>query len=125
MVHPDDEFGAMHSGFPSSVDTFDSLCESSGGMVLTAMPQNLATQLKYFTALVRGRYIVEFPRPSTATGGVHEMLVTVADQPHAFIRSAGVTVPVDDPAILKDPMTVPVDRTNAPVLGKGKQAVPK
>jgi hypothetical protein len=125
MVHPDDVFGAMHSGFPSSANTFSSLCESSGGLVLTATLPNLATQLKYLTALLRGRYIVEFPRPSTVTGGVHDMEVTVADHPDAFIRAAGVTVPVDNPAILNDPTTVPMDRANAPVLGKGKAVAPK
>lgn len=125
IVHPDDAFGAMHSGFPSTSNTFGGLCEATGGMVLATMPQNLATQLKYFTTLVRGRYIVEFPRPSSAIGGMHDMEVTVADHPDAFVRSAGVTVPVDDPTLLKDPMTVPVDRTNAPVLGKGRAVGPK
>ena len=125
MVHPDDMFASLHSGFPSTSNTFGALCELSGGMVLTTALQNLATQLKYFTSLLRGRYIVEFPRPSSATGGVHDMEVTVADRPDAFIRAAGVTVPVDDPTLLKDPMTVPVDRTNAPVLGKGKAVAPK
>ena len=125
LIHPDDAFGALHSGFPSSTNTFSSLCELSGGMLLMANRQNLATQLKYFTALLRGRYIVEFPRPSSATGGVHDMQVTVVDRPDAFIRSAGVTVPVDDPAILNDPTTVPVDRKNVPELGKGKPVVPK
>jgi hypothetical protein len=125
LIHPDDEFASLHSGFPSSTNTFGALCELSGGMVLTTTLQNLATQLKYFTALVRGRYIVEFPRPSSATGGAHDMEVTVADRPDAFIRSAGVTVPVDDPAILNDPTTVPMDRKNLPELGKGKPVVPK
>lgn len=125
MVHPDDEFAAMHSGFPSSANTFGALCELSGGMVLTTSLQNLGTQLKYFTSLLRGRYIVEFPRPSSATGGVHDMEVTVVDRPDAFIRAAGVTVPVDDPAILNDPTTVPMDRKNLPELGKGKPLAPK
>ena len=125
VIQPGDLFASLHSGFPSTSNTFNALCELSGGMVLTATPGSLARQLEFFTALLRGRYIVEFPRPWSTMGGFHDMTITVADRPDAFIRPAGVTVPVDDPAVLNDPTTVPMDREKAPELGKGKPVAPK
>jgi hypothetical protein len=125
LVQPGDLFASTHVGYPSNVNSFSSICESSGGLVLAATPQNLATQLKYLTSLLRGRYIVEFPRPFDTTGGMHAMTMSIADRPEAVLLPAGVTVPVDNPALAKDPTTVPVDRTNAPVLGKGKAMTPQ
>ena len=69
VIQPGDVFASLHSGFPSTTNTLNALCELSGGMVLTATPGSLARQLEFFTALLRGRYIVEFPRPWSTMGG--------------------------------------------------------
>jgi hypothetical protein len=86
-------------------DLFNSVCQLSGGILLTASPQNLEKQLQWFMTMVRGRYIVEFPHPVTTTPSHLTMEITVAKS-HDFIRAAGATVSVDDPKILNDPMTI-------------------
>ena len=105
--------------FPGPEKDFNGLCELSGGMVMTATEKNLPDQLKRFTSMVRGRYIVEFPRPMTTIGGTHDMYITI-EKAEAFVRPAGISIPVDDPAILNDPTTVPSDPSRAPQLGKRK-----
>ena len=86
-------------------------------MVMTTdgvdLPQNHLVQ---FTKLLRGRYIVEFPRPFNATGG-HNLAVSI-EKSNDFIRPAGISVPIEDPAILADPTTVPSDPSLTPVEGK-------
>jgi hypothetical protein len=77
----------------------------------------VARVLKRFTTLLRERYIVEFPRPFKSEGGEHSLVVTI-DKSDAFIRSAGITVPIADPAVLADPMTVPSDPSRTPEYGK-------
>lgn len=96
---------------------FLSMCEMSGGMVLTATKWTEADELKRFTKLLRGRYIVEFPRPAGSTGGIHSLVVTI-DNSDAFIRASGISVPIADPALLADPMTVPFDPSRTPEYGK-------
>jgi hypothetical protein len=93
------------------------LCELTGGMVLTATPKTVAHELERFTSIVRGRYIVEFPRPYNGTSGAHDLLVTVSKS-DSFVRSAGISVPIVDPAVLADPTTVPSDPSIAPEAGK-------
>ncbi|HEY4382456.1 MAG TPA: hypothetical protein VGN01_19060 [Acidobacteriaceae bacterium] len=104
-------------------NAFNALSELSGGMVLIADPKELAERLRWFTTLLRDRYIVEFPHPYDTSGGVHGMNITV-ERMDAFIRPAGIGVPVDDPAILKDPSTVPSDPSRAPQLGRQKKVPP-
>jgi hypothetical protein len=96
---------------------FPFMCEMSGGMVLTATRWTEADELKRFTTLLRGRYIVEFPRPAGSTGGPHSLVVTI-DKSDAFIRPAGIAVPIADPALLADPTTIPSDPSLTPELGK-------
>jgi hypothetical protein len=112
-----EEPGRFHVLNISSEDAFTSLCELSGGMVLTASRRTEAEELKRFTALLRGRYIVEFPRPLHSKGGEHSLTVSI-DKSNAFVRSSGITVPIADPALLADPMTVPADPSHAPEYGK-------
>jgi len=102
---------------------FNSLCELSGGLVMIASAKALTTQLDQFTALLRGRYIVEFPHPVDAAGGYHSMEITI-ERADAFIRPSGIAIPVDDPAILNDPTTVRSDPSHAPALGKRKVLAP-
>jgi hypothetical protein len=96
---------------------FTSVCELSGGMVLPASGKTVEQELQRFVTLVRGRYIVEFPRPARSTTGPHSLVVSI-DKSDAFIRSAGIAVPVADPALLADPMTIPSDPSRTPELGK-------
>jgi hypothetical protein len=98
-------------------DAFNSVCELSGGMVVTAN-ERYATQtaLNQFIKTLRERYIVEFPRPSNSTVGQHDLLVTI-ERSNAFIRPAGISVPIADPSLLTDPMTIRTGPSQAPVEG--------
>jgi hypothetical protein len=96
---------------------FDAVCELSGGMLLTASRRTVGQALKRFTTMLRGRYIVEFPRPFHSESGEHSLIVTI-DKSDAFIRAAGISVPMADPAVLADPTTVPSDPSHSPEYGK-------
>jgi hypothetical protein len=102
---------------------FNSVCELSGGLWFTASKKGLANKLKWFTDIVRGRYIVEFPRPLNGAIGLHNLSVSIANS-HAFVRSSGVSVPIADPAVLADPTTVPSDPALAPELGNHRVLTP-
>jgi hypothetical protein len=104
-------------------DSFDSVCQLSGGMLLKASPHNLAKQLQWFMTMVRGRYIVEFPHPVSTKPSHLIMDITIAKS-LTFIRPAGAAVAVDDPKILNDPMTVPPDASHAPQVGSRKVMTP-
>jgi hypothetical protein len=103
----------------SSEDPFHSLCELSGGMVLTSPPSSIDFTLQRFVTLVRERYIIEFPRPASATSGVHGQEVKIAKSKD-FIRPAGVSFPIPDPSVLADPTTIPSDLSRTPVVGPRK-----
>jgi VWFA-related protein len=92
------------------------LCELTGGTARLASPKTAEAQLKGFTAMVRERYIVEFPRPLNGTPGWHALAVRV-DQGDYFIRSAGIKFPLMNPALQADPTTVHSDPSRAPSLG--------
>ncbi len=100
----------------SSEDPFHSLCELSGGMVLLSAPSTLDFSLQRFVTLVRERYIVEFPPPANGTAGVHVKEIKIA-RSKDFIRPAGVSVHIPDPAVLADPSTVRSDPSHTPVVG--------
>jgi hypothetical protein len=109
-------------GTPSQ-DNFGTLSEMSGGMVLAVDQWNFARQLASVPALLRGRYILEFPRPGNSTAGQHLIDVKVAKS-MAFIRCSGITVPLPDPAVLADPNTLPNDLSKTPEAGKHKPPPP-
>jgi hypothetical protein len=96
---------------------FNSVCELTGGMVLTTGRRGLSEALKRFTSMLRERYVVEFPRPFHSTIGEHNLAITI-DESDAFIRPAGIAVPMADPAVQADPLTVPSDPSRTPELGK-------
>jgi hypothetical protein len=112
-----EEPGRLHFLDVGYESPFNSVCELSGGMLLTASRRTVGAVLKRFTTLLRERYIVEFPRPYHSTAGEHGLVVTI-DKSDAFIRSAGIAVPMADPAVLADPMTVPADPSRTPEYGK-------
>jgi hypothetical protein len=101
----------------SNENPFNSLCELSGGEVLWSSSQSLRETLENFTTTLRERYIVEFPRPSNGTAGNHGMEVRIAKGGGYFVRSAGISVPVPDAAVLTVPTTVRAGPKEAPVEG--------
>jgi hypothetical protein len=116
-------FGLAYAPIPGLLhnqgyeDVFNSVCELSGGMVFTANESYATkTALKQLIRTLRERYIVEFPRPSNSTVGRHDLLVTI-EKSNAFIRPAGISVPIADPALLADPTTIRTGPSQAPVEG--------
>ena len=84
---------------------FDSMCQTSGGLVLTARDLTLKAKLAEFTQLLRARYIVQFPRPASATSGSHLMSIEVVGKKY-FVRCSGASVPIADPKLKDDPTVV-------------------
>lgn len=84
---------------------FQELCQLTGGVALYTYPSHVAASLSRILDLVRGRYILEFPRPDKGQSGRHNIAVTVRRQ-NDFIRPAGITFPLPDPALLDNPTTV-------------------
>jgi hypothetical protein len=101
---------------PMYEDALNSVCELSGGIAVTTNERFAEQTLKSFVSMVRGRYIVEFPRPSNSTVGRHDFVVTI-QKSDAFIRPAGISVPIPDTALMADPTTVPSDPSRTPVEG--------
>ena len=106
-----------------SQDLFGTLSEMSGGMVLPVDRWSFGRQLASIPALLRGRYILEFPRPGNASAGNHLIAVQVAKSV-VFIRSTGISVPLPDPSVLADPNTLPSDLSKTPEEGKHKKLPP-
>jgi hypothetical protein len=110
--------GQMTTQYP-----LQAISELSGGMTLQADRLNAGKQIAHVPELVRGRYILEFPRPSNATEGGHKFDVKVAKSDD-FVRASGVTFPLVDPKIAADPTTLPNDPALTPKLGKSKAPPP-
>jgi hypothetical protein len=110
--------------FRQDEDLFNAVCQLSGGMLLPTSAKDLGKQLAWAVKLIRGRYIVEFPRPVTTVGGHHSLEITISTRRDAFIRPAGSEFPTDDPSILNDPTTVPSDLSHTPQLGNRKILTP-
>jgi hypothetical protein len=87
-----------------AADPLDQVCESNGGVALLAQPR-IGKSLELFIAMLRGRYILEFPRPNQNAPGRHFITVTVPGT-QDFITTTGVTYPLPDPAVLADPLTI-------------------
>lgn len=102
-----------------AVADLSSLCESSGGIILDNTRGSLNDQLRNFVALVRGRYILDFPRP-TAAAGMHNLDVSI-EKTTAFIRPAGASFPLPDSELEKDPKAVVPDPAKAPQVGTKRQ----
>jgi hypothetical protein len=96
---------------------FKNLVESSGGTYLESVPSKLPKALSDFIAMLRGRYILEFPTPANDTPGHHDIRITI-DHTKAFITTSGFTLARDNPADDNDPTTIKNDNPNAPILGK-------
>jgi hypothetical protein len=98
---------------------FNDVCQLSGGILLPTSAKDLGKQLAWAVTLIRARYIVEFPHPVTLVGGRYSLDITISRR-EAFIRPAGAEFPIDDPATLNDPTTVPPDLSRTPELGNRK-----
>jgi hypothetical protein len=90
----------------STEDPFNILCQLTGGLVLFTSPSEVSNNLKRTIDFVRGRYILEFPRPDSDNGGDHNIDVTLRKM-DAFIRPAGISYLSADPSIATDPTTLP------------------
>jgi len=103
----------------AAVKELNSLCETTGGIILETSSSSLDAQLRELVSLVRARYILEFPRPA-AGAGMHNLDVSI-ENVSAFIRPAGSSFPLRDPALKNDPNTILPDPSAAPVVGpKGR-----
>ncbi|QMV17814.1 hypothetical protein GOB94_03200 [Granulicella sp. 5B5] len=98
------------------------LCEGTGGIILTTPANQLAGSMENIVALVRARYILEFPRPDDFTPGKHAIDVTVPSAAN-YITTAGVTLPLPDAGRESDPTTVPSAPSPA-VMGKRRVLSP-
>jgi VWFA-related protein len=95
------------------------LTSGTGGLVFPTSSDDFASTLQRIVALLRSRYIIEFPRPSNSTVGTHIVEVKVPKR-NAVIRSAGVSVPMPGDKELHDPDNVPSDPTRTPTQGNRK-----
>lgn len=114
------QFTGRPETFRTTESLFNSLCELTGGELTSTMPGSLSKSMKAFVAMVRERYIVEFPRPSNSSAGDHGLDVKIAKGGGYFMRSTGVTAPLMDPAVLKDPSTVSAGPKETPEQGQRK-----
>jgi hypothetical protein len=111
----------------SDLDLFRTFCEFNGGMVYETSAVNLENQLQIFVAMLRGRYIVEFPRPDQAKPGFHSIRVTVS-KTKDFVVASGVTYPTDDPDSSDDPdslaITDPLPAKKSPATFGKRRPLP-
>jgi hypothetical protein len=98
--------------------SLQAICEMSGGMLTMTYPALTGKALQRTIEMLRGRYIVEFPRPSNSTQGEHDMRIRIANGESYFIRPSGISVPIPDTALKSDPSTVQADPSHAPEQGK-------
>jgi hypothetical protein len=90
---------------PRPQSFFSLICENTGGLALHTSSDGLSRSMASLVKMVRGRIIVEFPRPGQLTSGPHDINVAIAKS-IAFIRPAGSSVPLPDPGIVADPNTI-------------------
>jgi VWFA-related protein len=75
-------------------------CELTGGMMLN-LEGGAAKTMQRFTAMLRERYILEFPRPPNLQPGKVVYSVRI-DKVNAFIRGAGDGIPIADRPLIAD-----------------------
>jgi hypothetical protein len=106
--------GTVTGSSGTDPDLFDQICESTGGLALNLWNPELisrwtpavAPALQNMVTLLRGRYILEFPRPDQSKPGLHNIIVSVP-RTHDLVLTTGVTYSTPNPALLSDPTTVP------------------
>jgi hypothetical protein len=90
-------------------DRFYALCTSTGGVVLHTSSQTAGKTLARWVELLRGRYVIEFPRPQQMTAALHSIVITIRGDSSAIVTVAGVPVTVPSAADLADPDRVHSD----------------
>lgn len=88
-------------------NVFRALCESTGGILVDVDKHDLEKQLQNWVKLLRGRYVVEFPRPQQLSEARHDIQVSIKRDGLAFVTLAGVSVSLPDPKLTSDPNFVP------------------
>lgn len=88
-------------------DLFRDLCESTGGLVIYTDHKDLEKQLEQWVAMLRGRYVVEFPQPQRLVAGLHDIRVSITDDYMAFVSLAGVSMALPNPSLTSDPHYLP------------------
>jgi hypothetical protein len=84
----------------------------------------LVGQVERLVKILRGRYILEFPRPVNGAPGYYALHVGVTD-PTAIVRSSGVAFPPRERDAKAKPGTVPQDTSHMPVVGSGNMNASK
>jgi hypothetical protein len=110
-------FDNLDGRIPSDQAVFRAVCESSGGLFNAINAEALPASLSSIVDLIRGRYILEFPTPFNPSQGLHNIRISIV-RLDAFVQPAGVSMTIPDPALDKDPSTVPSNQSNAPQMGK-------
>lgn len=112
--------GTAHEGWVTveGTDPFQSLCSSTGGLVLDAGPwkQMMTRQMERLISMLRNRYIIEFPRPVNGAPGQYSIEVMIPD-PRAIVRPAGVAFPPRAEDAKAAEGTLPEDTSRLPVVG--------
>jgi hypothetical protein len=103
-------------------DPYQSICWANGGAILTTRPEDLNKDMQRFMEMVRGRYIIDFPRASNATGGLHSLDVKIAHV-RAVIRFAAGPYRVAAKQERQDPSMVPGSGVPKPEQG-GRRKLP-
>lgn len=102
-----------------ALDPFQDLCASTGGIVLRASPSTAGKGLAEWVTLLRGRYVIEFPRPQQMREGVHSIAISIEGEPDAVVTEAGVQVRLPNAAEMADPDRVHSDAgANIPIGDK-------
>jgi hypothetical protein len=97
--------GVYYSDRIKEENNYRELCEATGGLILTTPVSQLTASLARLLSMMRGRYILEFPRAANATPGRHSIDVTLPSR-LAYIVVSGVTVAMPDADTEKDPTTI-------------------
>jgi VWFA-related protein len=105
-------------------DRLGRLAALTGGMVFDDQHFQIEDQLHRFIVMLRGRYIVEFPRPDNGIPGSHMIAISIPSKWNYFIRWTGAGIPLADPSVLSDPNTVPSAPSPA-TFGNQRPAQPK
>jgi hypothetical protein len=103
---------------------FRALCESTGGIVMQGGKHEVPKRLQQWIELLRGRYVIEFPRPQAVTSGAHDIVVSIKKDGYAFTTVAGVSFSLPDPKITSDPNYVPSDEGSDIPVGKRRPLLP-
>lgn len=70
-------------------DVFDSLCRSTGGIVMRGTKTEVRKRMLKWISLLRGRYILEFPEPTALGLGRHEIAVSIKGDGNGVCHTGG------------------------------------